>query len=62
LACNRVYGAKVQRKYDAIIRKQERLQNVAISDTNAGIVTRLKEAMSQWSKYSKAEADEDRKT
>jgi hypothetical protein len=38
------------------------LQNVAIHDTNAGKVTKLKQAMSQWSKYSKAEAAEDRKT
>jgi hypothetical protein len=38
------------------------MQNVAIPDTNAGIVTKLKEAMSQWRKYSKAEAADDRKT
>jgi hypothetical protein len=38
------------------------LQNVAIPDTNAGIVTKLKQAMSQWRKYSKVEAAEDRKT
>jgi hypothetical protein len=38
------------------------LQNVAIPDTNAGIVTKLKHDMSQWRKYSKAEADEDRNT
>jgi hypothetical protein len=38
------------------------LQTVAIPDTNAGIVTKLKQAMSQWRKYSKAEAAEDRKT
>jgi hypothetical protein len=38
------------------------LQNVAIPDTYAGIVKKLKQAMSQWRKYSKAEAAEDRKT
>jgi hypothetical protein len=38
------------------------LQTVAITDTNAGIVTKLKQVMSQWRKYSKAEAEEDRKT
>jgi hypothetical protein len=38
------------------------LQNVAIPDTNAGIVTKLKHAVSQWRKYSKAEAAEDRQT
>jgi hypothetical protein len=38
------------------------LQNVEISDTNAGIVTKLKEAMSKWRKYRKVEAEEDRKT
>jgi hypothetical protein len=38
------------------------LQTVAIPDTNAGIVTNLKQAVSQWRKYSKAEAAEDRKT
>jgi hypothetical protein len=31
-------------------------------DTNPGIVAKLKEAMSQWRKYSKAEAAEDRNT
>jgi hypothetical protein len=38
------------------------LQNVTIPDTNAGIVTKLKQAMSQWRKYSKTEAAEDRNT
>jgi hypothetical protein len=38
------------------------LQTIAIPDTNTGIVTKLKQAMSQWRKYSKAEAAEDRKT
>jgi hypothetical protein len=38
------------------------LQTVEIPDTNAGIVSNLKEVMSQWRKYSKAEAAEDRKT
>jgi hypothetical protein len=38
------------------------LQNVEIPDTNAGIVTKLKQTMSQWRKYSKAESAEDRKT
>jgi L-lactate utilization protein LutC len=38
------------------------LQNVEIPDTNAGKVTKLKHAMYQWSKYSKAESAEDRKT
>jgi hypothetical protein len=38
------------------------MQNVAIPDTNAGIVTKLKHAMSRWMKYIKAEAAEDRNT
>jgi hypothetical protein len=38
------------------------LQTVEIPDNNAGIVSKVKEAMSQWRKYSKAEAAEDRKT
>jgi hypothetical protein len=38
------------------------LQNVAIPDNNAGIVTKLKDAMSQWRKYIKAEGAEDRNT
>jgi hypothetical protein len=37
------------------------LQTVEIPDTNAGLVSKLKEAMSKWRKYSKAEAEEDRK-
>jgi hypothetical protein len=61
LACNRAYGVKVQRRYHARLRKKALLQNVAIPDTNAGIVTNLKQAMSQWMKYRKAEAAEDRK-
>jgi hypothetical protein len=56
------YGAKVQRQYHARLRKKTLLQNVVIPDTNAGIVTKLKQDMSQWKKYSKAEAAEDRKT
>jgi hypothetical protein len=56
------YGAKFQRRYHARLRKKALLQTVAIPDTNAGIVTNLKQAMSQWRKYSKAEAAEDRKT
>jgi altronate dehydratase len=59
LACNRAYGAKVQRRYHARLRKKALLQTVGIPDTNAGIVLKLKEAMSQWRKYSKAEAAED---
>jgi hypothetical protein len=62
LACNRAHGAKVQRWYDPKLRKKALLQTVEIPDTNAGIVSNLKEAMSQWRKYSKAEAAEDRKT
>jgi hypothetical protein len=62
LVCNRAYGAKVQRRYHARLRKKALLQNVAIPDTNAGIVTKVKETMSQWRKYSNAEAAEDRKT
>jgi hypothetical protein len=62
LACNRAYGAKVQRQYHARLRKKTPLHTVAIPDTNAGIVTKLKHAMSQWRKYSKAEVAEDRKT
>jgi hypothetical protein len=38
------------------------LQTTAIPDTNARIVTNLKQAMSQWRKYSKAEAADNRKT
>jgi hypothetical protein len=45
-----------------MLRKKALLQTVAIPDDNAGIVTKLKQAMSQWRKYSKAEAAEDRKT
>jgi hypothetical protein len=62
LACNREYGAKVQRRYRARLRKKALLQNGAIPDTNAVIVTKLKQDMPQWRKYSKAEAAEDRKT
>jgi hypothetical protein len=62
LACNGAYGVKVQRRYHARLSKNALLQNVEIPDTNAGIVTKLKEAMSQWSKYSKFEAAEDRET
>jgi hypothetical protein len=62
LACNRAYGAKVQRRYHARLRKRALLQTVAIPDTNAGIVTTLKQDMSQWRKYSKAEAADDIKT
>jgi hypothetical protein len=42
--------------------KKVLLQTVGITDTNAGIVSKLKEDMSQWRKYTKAEAAEDRKT
>jgi hypothetical protein len=38
LACNRVYGAKVQRRYHTRLRKKALLQTVEITDTNAGIV------------------------
>jgi hypothetical protein len=62
LTCNRTYGAKVQRWYHASLRKKALLQNVEITDTNKGIVTKLKEAMSQWRKYSKYESAQDRKT
>jgi hypothetical protein len=62
LACNRAYGTKVQKRYHARLREKALLQNVAIPVTNAGIVTKLKHAMSQWSKYSKDEAAEDIKT
>jgi glutamate racemase len=62
LAYNRAYGAKVQIWYHARPWKKALLQNVKIPDTTAGIVTRLKEAMSKWRKYRKAEAEEDRKT
>jgi hypothetical protein len=60
LTCNREYGAKVQRWYHARLRKKAILQPVVIPDTNAGIVSNLKEDISQWRKYSKAEAAEDR--
>jgi hypothetical protein len=62
LACSRAYGAKVQRRYHTRLRKKALLQTVAITDTNAGIVTKLKQAMSQWRKYIKSEAAEERKT
>jgi hypothetical protein len=62
LACNRAYGSKVQRRYHSRLRKKALLQNVEIPDTNAGIVTKLKEAISKWRKYSNAEAEEDRKS
>jgi hypothetical protein len=41
LAFNRAYGAKVQQRYHARLRKRSLLQTVAITDTNAGIVTKL---------------------
>jgi hypothetical protein len=62
LACNRAYGDKVQRWYHARLRKKALLQTVEIPDTNSGIVSKLKEAIYQWRKYSKAEAAENRKT
>jgi hypothetical protein len=62
LACNRAYGAKIQRWYHARLMKKALLQTVEIHDTNGGIVSKLKQAISQWRKYSKAEAAEDRKT
>jgi hypothetical protein len=62
LACNMAYGAKAQRWYHTRLRKKALSQTVAIHDTNAGIVTKLKQAISQWRKYSKAKADEYRKT
>jgi hypothetical protein len=62
LACNRSYGAKVKLWYHARLKKKTIFQTVAIPDTNAGIVTKLKQAMSQWRKYIKAEEAEDRKT
>jgi hypothetical protein len=37
------------------------LKNVEIPDNNAGTVTKIKQSMSQWRKYSNAEAAEDRK-
>jgi hypothetical protein len=49
-------------KYHARLRRKALLQNVVIPDTNAEIVTKIKQAMSQWGKYSKAEAAEHRKT
>jgi hypothetical protein len=62
LAWNKAYGAKVQRWHHARLRKKALLQNVKIHGTTAGIVTKLKEKMSKWRKYSKADAEEDRKT
>jgi hypothetical protein len=62
LAYNRVYGTRVQRWYHARLRKTALLQNVEIPDTNAGIVSKLKEAISQWREYSKYKAAENRKT
>jgi transcriptional regulator len=61
LAFNRAFGAKVQRLYHERLKKKAPSQNVKIPDTTVGIVTKLKEAMSKWIKYSKAEAEEDRK-
>jgi hypothetical protein len=57
LAYNRAYGTKVQRWYHARLRKKALLKNVEIPDTSAGIVSKLKEDMSKWRKYSKAEAE-----
>jgi hypothetical protein len=48
LACNRSYGAKVQRRYHSRLRKKALLQNVRIPDTTAVLVSKLKEAMSKW--------------
>jgi hypothetical protein len=62
LTCNRAYGAKVQRRYHARLRKKALLHNVKIPDTTASIVTKLKETMSKWRKYSKVEAEEYRNT
>jgi hypothetical protein len=62
LTFNGAYGAKVQRRYHARLKRKALLQTVEIPDTNAGIVTKLKQAMSQWRKYSKAKAAEYRKT
>jgi molybdopterin converting factor small subunit len=56
------YGAKVQLRYHARLREKALLKTVEIPDNNAGIVTKLKQAMSQWRKYSKSKADEDRNT
>jgi hypothetical protein len=61
LACNRAYGAKVQKRHHARLRNKALLQTVKIPVTTVGIVRKPKEAMSKWRKYSKAEAEEDRK-
>jgi hypothetical protein len=45
-----------------MLRKKALLQTVAIPDINAGIVTKLKQAMYQCRKYSNAESAEDRNT
>jgi hypothetical protein len=50
LECNRAHGAKVQGWYHARLRKKALLQTVEIPDTNAGIVSKLKEALSKWRK------------
>jgi hypothetical protein len=62
LACNRAYGSKVQRRYHSMLRKKSLLQNVGIPDTTTRLVSKLKEDMSKRRRYSKAEAEEDRKT
>jgi hypothetical protein len=48
LEYNRSCGTKVQIVYHARLRKKALLQNVEIPDTNAGIVSKLKEAMSKF--------------
>jgi hypothetical protein len=62
LACNRACGAKVQRLYHARLRKNSLLQNVGIPDTTSGLFSKLKDDMSKWRRYSKAEAEEYRET
>jgi hypothetical protein len=59
LECNREYGAKVQRRYHARLRKKSLWQTIEIPDTNAGIVSKLKEAMSKCREYNKVETEED---
>jgi hypothetical protein len=61
LACKGIRGQgskTVSRK----AKEKTLFQTVEIPDTNAGIFSKLKEDMSKWRKYSKAEAEEDRKT
>jgi hypothetical protein len=44
-----------------MLRTKALLHNVIIPDTTADIATKLKETMTKWRQYIKADAEEDRK-